>query len=115
MPSLSAGSGKPAGPAVMPEGLPRVPLAQPSRPGAVTAIASSPWAPVVAIAGQKQIVLYQSQSGELLGILPFPEGVPYVLKFSRSGALLLAGGGRAATEPADPGPAAEEAVQEKSS
>ncbi len=42
-------------------------------------------------------MLYQSQTGELLGILPFPEGLPHVLKFSRSGALLLAGGGRAAS------------------
>ena len=31
-----------------------------------------------------------------MGILPFPEGVPYVLKFSRNGSLLLAGGGRGA-------------------
>jgi hypothetical protein len=29
-------------------------------------------------------------------VLPFPEGVPHVLKFSHSGALLLAGGGHAA-------------------
>jgi len=95
--SLSAGSGKPEGPAVMPEGLSREPVVHTARGGAVTAIASSPWAPLVAVAGQKQILMYQSQTGELLGILPFPEGTAYVLKFSRSGALLLAGGGRAAS------------------
>ncbi|HUT91543.1 MAG TPA: c-type cytochrome domain-containing protein [Thermoguttaceae bacterium] len=93
---LSAGGAKPEGPAVMPEGLPRQPVVQAPRAGAVTAVASSPWAPLLAVAGQKQIVLYHSESGELLGILPFPEGIPYVLRFSRSGALRLAGGGRAA-------------------
>ncbi len=41
---------------------------------------------MVAIAGQRQIVLYHSDTAQLLGILPFPEGIPYVLKFSRSGA-----------------------------
>ncbi|MHC4403608.1 MAG: WD40 domain-containing protein [Planctomycetota bacterium] len=95
--SLSAGAARPEGEPVMPEGLPREPAVHTARPGAVTAIASSPWAPLVAVAGQKQVVLYHAESGELLGILPFPEGIPYVLKFSRSGALLLAGGGRAAS------------------
>jgi WD40 repeat protein len=96
--SLSAGSAKPAGPAIMPEGLWRQPVVSTSRPGAVTALASSPWAPLVAVAGQKQVSLYNSDSGSLLGVLPFPEGLPYVLKFSRSGALLLAGGGQGARQ-----------------
>ena len=59
-----------------------------------TALAASPWAPLVAVAGQKQISLYNSDNGQLLGVLPFPEGIPHVLKFSRNGQLLLAGGGR---------------------
>jgi len=96
--SLSAGSAKPAGPAIMPEGLWRQPVVTSSRAGAVTAIASSPWAPLVAVAGQKQVLLYNSDSGSLLGVLPFPEGLPFVLKFSRSGALLLAGGGQGARQ-----------------
>ncbi|MDZ4783322.1 MAG: c-type cytochrome domain-containing protein [Planctomycetia bacterium] len=91
---VSVGAGKPAGPAAMPEGLSRQPIVHTSRAAAVTAIAASPWAPVVAIAGQKQISLYHTETSRLLGVLPFPEGTPYVLKFSRSGALLLAGGGR---------------------
>ncbi len=33
-------------------------------------------------------------SGELLGVLPFPEGIAYSLRFSRDGSKLLAGGGR---------------------
>ncbi|HEX7446773.1 MAG TPA: c-type cytochrome domain-containing protein [Pirellulales bacterium] len=94
--AVSAGSGKPTGPVAMPEGgkLSLQPIVTPSRPGAVTAIASSPWAPLLAVAGQKQIVLYHSDTAAMLGILPFPEGVAHTLKFSRTGALLLAGGGR---------------------
>jgi WD40 repeat protein len=95
---MSAGAGRPAGPAIIPAGLSKQPIVHTSRPGAVTALAASPWAPVLAIAGQKQIVLFQSDTAELLGLLPFPEGLPYSLKFSRSGALLLAGGGHAAQQ-----------------
>jgi WD40 repeat protein len=91
---VAAGAAKPAGTAIMPEGLPQKPAVTTPRAAAVTAIAASPWAPLVAVAGQKQIVLYHSESAQLLGVLPFPEGIPYVLKFSRSGALLLAGGGQ---------------------
>jgi len=92
--SVAAGASRPAGPAIMPSGLPLKPIVSTPRAAAVTAIAASPWAPLVAIAGQKQIVLYHADSAQLLGVLPFPEGVPYVLRFSRSGALLLAGGGQ---------------------
>ncbi len=92
--SVAAGAAKPPGPAIMPEGLPLTPVVLTPRAAAITAIASSPWAPVVALAGQKEIVLYHADTSKLLGILPFPEGIPYVLRFSRSGALLLAGGGQ---------------------
>jgi hypothetical protein len=90
-----ASTGRPENPA-MPEGLLKQPVVHAARGGAVTAIASSPWAPVVAVAGQKQIILYHADSAALLGILPFEEGIPYVLRFSRNGALLLAAGGRGA-------------------
>ncbi len=96
--AASAGSAKPAGPPIMPEGLWRQPVVSTARSGAVTALAASPWAPLVAVAGQKQVLLYHSDSGDLLGALPFPEGLPYVLKFSRSGSLLLAGGGQGARQ-----------------
>jgi len=90
----SAGSKKPEGPPSMPSGLFREPFIYTARPGAVTALAASPWAPLIALAGQKQVLLYNSDSGKLLGVLPFPEGSIQVLKFSRSGTVLLAGGGR---------------------
>jgi WD40 repeat protein len=48
---------------------------------------------LVAVAGQKQVLLFQSDTLELLGILPFTEGQPVDVKFSRSGQLLLANGG----------------------
>jgi WD40 repeat protein len=60
---------------------------------ATDALATSPWAPLAAVSSQKQVLLYNTQTLELLGVLPFPEGTPRVLKFSRNGALLLAGGG----------------------
>ena len=90
----AATTGKPEGPVAMPVGLFKQPVHYTQRPGQITAIASSPWAPVVAVAGQKQVILYQSETGELLGILPFPEGIPYVVRFSRNGEVLLAAGGR---------------------
>ena len=61
---------------------------------AVSAIATNPWSPVAAVAGQQQVLLYNTKSLQLIGTLAFPEGVPQVLKFSRNGSLLLAAGGR---------------------
>jgi mono/diheme cytochrome c family protein len=50
---VSAGSGKPTGPVAMPEAgkVLRQPVVYTARASAVTAIASSPWAPLIAIAG----------------------------------------------------------------
>jgi len=92
--SAAAGAGKPEGPPPMPEKLSRQPVVYTAKPSAVTAIAASPWAPLVAVAGQKQILLYNTDTLQLLNVLPFAEGMPQVLRFSRSGGLLLAGGGR---------------------
>jgi hypothetical protein len=89
--------GKPAGPPPMPKRpLLLEPVVRTARANALTALAASPWAPLLAIGGQKQVLLYRSDTLDLLGILPFPEGVPYVLRFSRNGSLLLAGGGQSA-------------------
>lgn len=59
-------------------------------------LATSPWAPLVAITSQRQILLYNTSTLELVGVLPFPEGQPNVLRFSRDGKLLIAGGGHPA-------------------
>lgn len=87
-------TGKPEGPPPMPEKLPTDPAIVSPRGNAVTAMAASPWAPLIAVSGHKQVLLYNTQELRLVGILPFPEGQPYVLKFSRNSSLLLAGGGR---------------------
>lgn len=90
---VASTSGRPEGPPPMPEALPqRVPVVT-ERAAATTAIGASPWAPLVALAGQKQISLYHTETAELLGVLPFEEGIPQSLRFSRDGQYLVAGGG----------------------
>jgi mono/diheme cytochrome c family protein len=59
----------------------------------ITALAVSPAAPLVAVPGKKQVLLFRLPAGELLGALSFPEGEVHVLRFSRDGRVLLAGGG----------------------
>jgi len=60
----------------------------------VTALAASPSAPLVAVAGHDRIYLYDVDQRASAGQLAFPEGIPYALRFSRDGATLLAAGGR---------------------
>lgn len=86
--------GKPAGEPVMPKGVSTETPLHTIRSGPVLSIASSPWAPLVAVAGQKQVLLYHSESLDLLGILPFTNGQPQLVRFSRSGSLVMAAGGR---------------------
>ena len=85
-------TGKPDTPP-MPGRLNKAPGLYSPKTAAVTAIATNPWSSLTAIAGQKKISLYDVTTMELLGVLDFPEGIPHVLKFSRNGSLLLAGGG----------------------
>ncbi|HET6422936.1 MAG TPA: c-type cytochrome domain-containing protein, partial [Planctomycetaceae bacterium] len=87
---------RPAGPAIMPENLRIDPLLVSSRANGVTALATSPWAPLLAVSGHKQVLLYDTTTLDLVGVLPFPEGQPHVLKFSRNSQILMAAGGRGA-------------------
>jgi Planctomycete cytochrome C/WD domain, G-beta repeat len=88
--------GKPAGAPPMPaKALSLEPIIHTARADAVTALACSPWAPLCAVGGQKEVLLYNTDTLDLIGVLPFPEGEARVLKFSRNGGLLLAGGGHA--------------------
>ncbi len=89
----TAVKGRPPGPPPMPGKLPLEPAQAVRRPAAVIAMAANPWAPVVALGGTKQISLYNTDSLELLGVLPFPPGQVHSLKFSRNGKMLLAAGG----------------------
>ena len=90
----STSLGKPEGPPPMPKYLPKEPVVVTQRSFAPASMANSPWSPIVAIAGQKQILLYHTDTLDILGILPFPEGFAESLNFSRNGRILLAGGGR---------------------
>ncbi len=96
----TAGLGKPDGPPPMPGDLLMEPVWPVKRLTAVTGLASSPWAPLIAVAGQKEIVFYNSDSLDLIGVLPFKDeqGVyqPDDVKFSRNGRMLVVGGGHAA-------------------
>jgi WD40 repeat protein len=89
-----ASVGKPVGPPAQPEGVSTEPAVVSTRPNVITALAASPWAPLVAISGHKQVLLYNTANQRLVGVLPFPEGTIHVLKFTCDGGMLLAGGGR---------------------
>ena len=80
----TAPSERPATPP-MPGRLSLEPVVYSPKTTAVTALATSPWAPLAAVAGQKQVLLYNTSTFQLLGALPFPEGEAQVLKFSRNG------------------------------
>lgn len=84
---------KPAAPA-MPQSLPTLDLPETARANPITALAASPWAPLVAASGHERVYLYDVAKRTLIGELPFPEGIPYCLRFSRGGATLLAAGGK---------------------
>jgi mono/diheme cytochrome c family protein len=84
---------RPAGPPPMPGDLPLEPYVRTRHQNALIALGASPWAPLVAVGGQKQIILYNTETLQAAGILPFPEGFPAIIRFSRNGKLLLTGGG----------------------
>ena len=92
--SFAGGAGKPTGPVARPENVLLEPVIVTPRTSAVIAMAASPWTSLLAVAGQKQILLYDTDSHDLAGILPYAEGYARSLKFSANGSLLIMGGGR---------------------
>lgn len=86
-------SAKPDGPPPMPEHLLLEPPVVTEKASAVHAIAASPWAPLLAVTGQRQVLLHHAESLELIGILPFPEGDPISLSFTPDARYLIVGGG----------------------
>ena len=86
-------SKKPEGPPPLPEHLMLEPCVVTDRATAIHSIVASPWAPLLAVTGQHQILLHHTESLELIGILPFPEGEPVSLSFTPDGRYLLVGGG----------------------
>lgn len=81
-------------PGAMPATLPAVPLAAVVRPAAIKTAGASPRAPLLAVCGNRQVLLYHTARRELLGVLPFPPGQVEVLRFTADGRRLLAAGGR---------------------
>jgi len=84
--------GRPEKPA-MPEHLSLQPVIVPPRANAITVMAASPWAPLVAIAGEQQVLIYHAQSRQLAAVLPFEHGVINDVGFSKNGSLIFAAGG----------------------
>lgn len=110
LPQAAAGAELPI---IMPESLPAVTPIDTARPPVPQAFAVSPVAPLIAVSGQEQILLYKVVSVlgttetppsdaldtsrlKLLGMLPFAEGTIHDLRFNSNGSLLLAAGGRGA-------------------
>ena len=83
----------PAGSIIMPENLSIEPTIRHEKSIPVQAMQSSPYAPIFAVGAYKQVILFNNEDLDVVGVLDFPEGQIYDLKFSRDGALLLAAGG----------------------
>lgn len=81
------------GPSPLPKDLLLEPVVVAARPTAIHSMAISPTAPVLAITGQGQILLYHTAKLQLLGVLAFPEGEPVSVKFTPDGRYLIVGGG----------------------
>ena len=64
-----------------------------ARKSQIRSIATNPWSPIVAIALPKQVLLYDTETFQLKGVVPFAHGNPEHLRFSRNGGLLLMAGG----------------------
>ncbi|MCC6360218.1 MAG: hypothetical protein IT450_15850, partial [Phycisphaerales bacterium] len=78
---------------VTPTGLPMNPPVETARADAITAVAAHPASPLVAIATQQAVAVYATDSLQLVGVLPFSQGSPRALRFSRTGQLLIGAGG----------------------
>ena len=88
--------GRPEGPPPMPAAgkLKLEPIVVARRPGTVLALAASPWAPLVAVGGQKQVILYNTDTAALVGFIPFEHGQINSIKFSRNARFVLVAGGK---------------------
>ena len=81
-------------PGAVPMNLPAVEPLKTHRAYPRVSLAASSRAPVLAASNYRAIELFDPVVGKPLGVLPFPEGEPLALEFSRSGRLLMAAGGK---------------------
>lgn len=84
---------KPEGPPPMPQHVLLEPEVITAKGSAVHSLAISPWAPLLAVTGQRQVLLHDTNTLELVGVLPFPEGDPVSLAFTPDARYLIVGGG----------------------
>lgn len=82
------------GPPPMPEKLPALELSVTKRASPVLSLVASPSAPLLAVSSYESIRLIDLKTQEPIGALPFHEGEPHVLRFSRDGKVLMAAGGK---------------------
>jgi Planctomycete cytochrome C/Anaphase-promoting complex subunit 4 WD40 domain/WD domain, G-beta repeat len=82
------------GPGPMPEQWPPVAVPAVVNPQPVFALAASPTAPIYAVPDLNAVRVHGFSGDQLLGVVPFPEGQPNVLRFSQDGSLLLVAGGQ---------------------
>ncbi len=82
------------GPPPMPGNLPSSTAPAPKHPFPVVAMATSPTAPLLAIARYGHVELDDVNTRQPLGDLPFPEGQPNVIRFTPDGRVLMVAGGK---------------------
>lgn len=82
------------GPPPMPESLPAFTPPALKRPLPVIAMAASPRAPLIAVAGHEHVRLLDATTQQQIGALAFPEGQPNVIRFSLDGRVLMVAGGK---------------------
>lgn len=82
------------GPPPMPESLPAFTPPALKRPLPIIAMAASPRAPLLAVAGHEHVRLLDATTEKPLGALAFPEGQPNVIRFSADGRVLMVAGGK---------------------
>ena len=91
--SVAAGDKRPEVEPV-PSRLPLIPQLVADRPSSVHSLMTNPWSPFVAVSSPKQVLVYRTSDFGLRGVIPFPEGQPESIRFSRNGSLMLIGGGK---------------------
>lgn len=89
-----AGSATAGGPVPMPGKLPDFAPPTTKRPLPVIAMAASPRAPLIAVAGHEQIRLLDANTQNQIAALAYPEGQPNVIHFSHDGRVLMVAGGK---------------------
>lgn len=82
------------GPPPMPEDWPSIALPHRASKAPVVSIDSSFRTPIVAVSAWQHVRLLHTETEAELGVLPFPEGTPQVIRFSRDGAVLMVAGGK---------------------